>query len=225
MKLLLVEDQEELATSIVSFLTAVGYRCEWTNTFHEADRKISIFSYDCALIDIMLPGGSGYQLVRDLRKHSPAAGIIVLSAKNSIEDKIKGLDLGADDYLPKPFHLAELHSRIKSLWRRRQMNGVMELVFNEIKLIPDQMVVEVHHSPVNLTRKEYELLLFFITNQNRVLLKEVLAEHLSGDQAEFFDSFDFIYSHIKNLRKKLLDQGCADYIQSIYGVGYKFTAV
>ncbi|MDZ4747557.1 MAG: response regulator transcription factor [Saprospiraceae bacterium] len=225
MKLLLVEDQEDLATSIVSFLIATGYRCEWACTYQEADSRISMFSYDCALIDIMLPDGSGYQLVRNLRKYSPSAGIIVLSAKNSVDDKIKGLDLGADDYLPKPFHLAELHSRIKSLWRRRQMNGVMELVFNEIKIIPDQMVVEVHHTPVILTRKEYELLLFFITNQNRVMLKEVLAEHLSGDQAEFFNSFDFIYSHIKNLRKKLLDQGCADYIQSIYGVGYKFTAL
>jgi DNA-binding response OmpR family regulator len=175
------------------------------------------------LIDITLPGGSGLDIVKELKKSNPKTGIIIISAKNSLDDKIAGLDLGADDYITKPFHLAELNSRINSVLRRRNFEGSNEIVFEKLKLAPEKQEVFANNKPVSLTKKEFDLLLFFISNKNRVVTKESIAEHLWGDEMDMADSFDFIYSHIKNLRKKIMDAGADDYIKSIYGIGYKFS--
>jgi DNA-binding response OmpR family regulator len=223
MKILLIEDELQLAQSILSYLQQEGFLCEWAKAWDEGDEKIYIYNYDCALIDITLPGGSGLELVKQLKQRHPETGIIIISAKNAIDDKINGLDLGADDYMTKPFHLAELNSRIRSLLRRRKFGGNQEIVFSEICILPDEQQVKVHGEKVLLTKKEYDLLLFFIANKNRVLTKEAIAEHLWGDHADMVDSLDFIYSHIKNLRKKLEERGSLDYIQTVYGAGYKFS--
>ncbi len=223
MKILLIEDEVQLAQTIISYLQLEGYQCEWAKVWDEGDEKIYIYTYDCALIDITLPGGSGLQLVKQLKQSHPETGIIIISAKNSIDDKITGLDLGADDYMTKPFHLAELNSRLKSIQRRRKFGGSQEIIFNEICILPEEQMVMVYGHKVILTKKEYDLLLFFISNKNRVLTKEAIAEHLWGDHSDMLDSFDFIYSHIKNLRKKLEEKGSQDYIQTIYGAGYKFS--
>ena len=222
MKVLLIEDEKELADSIITYLKQEGYICETAFNYNSATEKISLYQYDCILVDITLPGGNGLDLVNELKKAKAKSGIIIISAKNSVEDKIKGLDIGADDYLPKPFNLAELNSRIKSVLRRRNFEGDKEIIFNEITVKPDHQIASVKNSGINLTKKEYDLLLFFIMNKNRILTKETIAEHLWGDDMDMSDSYDFIYTHIKNLRKKLIDNGSADYIKTVYGMGYKF---
>lgn len=223
MKILLVEDEIDLAESISAYLTAEGYLCEHADDYLNAEEKISLYEYDCILLDITLPGGSGLQLLDILKKRKLPTGVIILSAKNSVDDKIKGLDLGADDYLSKPFNMAELNSRIKSLLRRRKFDGSNELVFEEIKIKLDERTVFVNQHPLVLTKKEFELLLFLISNKNRVLTKESIAEHLWGDDMDLADNYDFIYTHIKNLRKKLQENGCKEYMKTIYGMGYKFS--
>ena len=222
MKILLVEDDTALGESVLAFLKKEGYICEWAKDFYAADDKAGIYEYDCALIDITLPGGSGLQVVDEIKKSNPKTGIIIISAKNSLDDKISGLDLGADDYLTKPFHLAELNSRIKSLLRRRNFDGNHEIIAGNIKIIPATYEVFANDKLIILTKKEYDLLLFFISNKNRVITKESIAEHLWGDRADAADSFDFVYTHLKNLRKKIMEKGGDDYIKTIYGIGYKF---
>ena len=174
-------------------------------------------------MDINLPGGSGLEVIRNLKKKRPEAAVIIISARNAFNDRIAGLDLGADDYLTKPFHLPELNARIKALLRRRHFGGNNDIVYNEIRVNPNERNVMVNDAGLDLTPKEYDLLLYFLANPNRVLRRESIAEHLLGDDADQMDDFNFIYSHIKNLRKKLLDRGCGDYLRAIYGVGYKFT--
>ncbi len=224
MKLLVVEDETALLSEIVNFIKQEGFICETASNFEEAVQKINLHRYDCAVIDITLPGGSGLEIISRLKKISVNTGIIIVSAKNSVGDKISGLNLGADDYLAKPFHLAELNARIKSVIRRRQFDGKDKIIFEEISIFPETREVTVNTIPVSLTRKEYEILLYFISNKQRVLTKESIAEHIWGDQADSFDSLDFVYSQIKNLRKKINDCGGGDYLQSVYGVGYKFTS-
>ncbi|MCW3075760.1 MAG: two component transcriptional regulator, winged helix family [Bacteroidetes bacterium] len=222
MKLLLVEDEKNLADSIVTYLKQAGYVCETANDFASADEKTSLYQYDCILVDITLPGGNGLELIKKLKKSKTKSGIIIISAKNSVDDKIAGLDLGADDYIAKPFNLAELNSRIRSVLRRRNFEGDKEVSFNEISIKPDNQMAFVNNAAITLTKKEYDLLLFFITNKNRVLTKETIAGHLWGDDMDMADSYDFIYTHIKNLRKKLVDKGSGDYVKTVYGMGYKF---
>jgi DNA-binding response OmpR family regulator len=223
-KILLVEDEAAIGESVVSFLKKEGHVCEWVKNFGAGDEKVSLYQYDCALIDIGLPGGSGLDIIKSLKKNNPKTGIIIISAKNSLDDKISGLDLGADDYITKPFHFAELNSRLNSVLRRRNFEGSSEIVFEKIKIIPDKQEVSVKGKTLSLTKKEFDLLLFFISNKNRVVTKESIAEHLWGDEMDMADSFDFIYSHIKNLRKKITDAGGDDYLRSVYGMGYKFSA-
>lgn len=223
MKILLIEDEEKLALSIQKFLISEGFVCEWVANLLDAEDKIGVYDYDCVLVDIMLPGGSGLLIIEQLKKQQSPAGIIIISAKNALDDKIKGLDLGADDYLTKPFHLTELNSRLKSVLRRRQFAGNREIVFGQIKIIPDSKEVWVEQKNVILTRKEYDLLMYLVANQNRVLTKTSISEHLYGDEIDQSDTFDFLYSHIKNLRKKLIEANCHDYIQTLYGIGYKFS--
>lgn len=222
MKILLVEDEKGLSDSISTYLKQEGYLCEVVTDFKSADEKIELYQYDCILIDINLPDGNGLNLVKALKRLKAKAGIIIISARNSVDDKIEGLDLGADDYLSKPFSLAELNSRIKSVLRRRKFDGNDEIVFNEITIKPNESTVLVNGASVTLTKKEYDLILFLISNKNRILTKETIAEHLWGDDMDMADSYDFIYTHIKNLRKKLVEKGCQDYMKTVYGMGYKF---
>ena len=224
MKILIVEDEQALAESIESYLADEGYICEIANTFDLASEKINLYQYDCILVDIMLPDGNGLNIIREIMKRNIDAGIIVISAKDSLDDKLTGLDIGADDYLSKPFHLSELNARINSLIRRRKFEGKNEIVLNEIKIRVDAAEVMVRDKLLELTKKEYDLLIYFIMNKNRVLTKGAIAEHLWGDNIDMADSFDFIYTHIKNLRKKIMDMGGKDYIQTIYGLGYMFKA-
>ncbi len=224
MKLLLIEDEKDLGEVMMSSLTREGYVCEWITKMSDAKEKVSLYSYDCILVDIGLPDGNGLEVIQEIKKFKSKAGIIIISAKNSVDDKIIGLDLGADDYLAKPFNLAELNSRIRSVLRRRNFDGSNEIIANEMKILPNERVVKVHSIDLPLTKKEYELLLFFVVNKNKVITKESIAEHLWGDEMDMADSFDFIYTHIKNLRKKLIEGGCQDNIKTVYGMGYRYNA-
>ena len=223
MKLLIIEDEIELLREMQHYLEKENYLCETASSFDEADEKIHIYEYDIAIVDITLPGGSGLALIEALKSKQPETGIIIVSAKNSLDDKLTGLDLGADDYLTKPFHLSELNARVKALLRRRKFQGAKTVQFNEFELFLDDNTVLVHGKKIILTKKEYELLQFFIANKNRLLTKESIAEHLWGDDIDLVDNFDFIYTHINNLRKKINQARGTDYLQTVYGMGYKFT--
>lgn len=222
MKILLIEDEPELQKSIKQYLEMEGNVVEIAVDYGNARQKIAIYDYDCILVDITLPNGSGLDLIKEIKLKKSKAGVIIISAKNSLDDKISGLDLGADDYLPKPFHLSELNSRIKAVIRRKSFDGNIEIIVNEIRILPAERSVFVNNKNVLLTSKEYDLLLYFIANKNRVVSKNALAEHLWGDNADRLDNFDFIYNHVKNLRKKLLEKKCEDYLHTIYGIGYNF---
>lgn len=201
MKVLIIEDEQELVTSISTYLTQQGFVCDSALDFDHADLLINLYKYDCIVVDITLPDGSGLEIIKQLKEIRSSAGIIIVSAKNALDDKINGLAIGADDYLPKPFHLAELNARIKAVIRRKLFDGENEITFNEIRLIPEEHRVFVYDNSVDLTRKEFDLLLYMITNQKQVVTKESIAEHLWGSQSDLMDSFEFIYSHVKNLRK------------------------
>jgi DNA-binding response OmpR family regulator len=222
MKILIVEDEKELINEIESYLLKENYVVETSQYFENAIEKLSIYVYDIAVIDITLPDGTGLDLINHIKKNRFDTGILIISAKNSLDDKLKGLDLGADDYITKPFHLAELNARIKALIRRKKFNGTTEIIHNEINIYPDTKEVFVYDIKIQLTKKEYELLTFFIANKNRLLTKESIAEHLWGDNIDLSDNFDFIYTHINNLRKKISIAGGKDYLQTVYGMGYKF---
>lgn len=222
MKILLIEDEPELRKSIKQYLYQEGYIVESASDYTKGIEKIEVYDYDCILVDITLPKGNGLDIIKQLKENNSKAGIIIISAKNSSDDKITGLDLGADDYLAKPFNLAELNSRIKALIRRRNFDGNKLIEVNEITIIPEERAVKVNKELVNLTAKEYDLLLFFVSNKNRVVSKNAIAEHLWGDDSDQMDSHDFIYVHLRNLRKKLAEKGCTDYVQTIYGIGYNF---
>jgi DNA-binding response OmpR family regulator len=223
MKLLIIEDEKELAASIASYLKNENYTCEVASNFKQAIDKIETTDYECIALDITLPDGSGMQLLKELKNNKKSEGVIIISAKNSIEDRINGLRLGADDYLVKPFHLSELAARINAIIRRKMYNGNNVIRFNEIFIDTLAKEVTVRKEPVELTRKEYELLLYFLSNQRRVISKNALISHLWSQEMGTGESADIIYTHIKNLRKKLSEKGCGDYIKSLYGMGYKLT--
>jgi len=223
MKILVIEDETGLRESIRKYLQYQGYVCETAADFLSAKEKISQFSYDCIVADIGLPYGSGIDLVKELKYMESKAGIIIISAKNSLEDKLQGLESGSDDYLTKPFHLSELNARISAILRRRSFEGRKEISFNEIKLMPEAQLATVNDKAVDLTEKEFHLLEYFIINNRRVLTKSAIAEHIWGDQYAQVSDYDFIYTHIKNLRKKLVDAGSYDYIKTVHGSGYRLT--
>ena len=223
MKILIIEDEKELVGTIKNFLESEGFLCETASTYNDAEDSLSVFTYDIIILDLTLPGGDGLDLINLIKERNRQAGLLIVSAKNSLDDKIKGLDMGADDYITKPFHLAELNSRIKSLVRRRHFDGTNELVFNEIRVNIDSGEVFINGSMIDLTRKEYEILLYLIVNKNKVITREAIAEHVWGDNISYSDNFDFIYSHIKNLRKKIEQKNGSDYLNNIYGIGYKFS--
>lgn len=222
MKILIIEDNKDLLQNMITYLEREGYRCESASDHDEGFNKVMSFTYDIVLIDIMLPKGNGLQLLRELKFISPETGTIIISAKNSLDDKVEGLNLGADDYLTKPFQLPELHARIKAVNRRKHLGGKEILTANELSLKTQNREALVNQTLLDLTPKEYDLLLYFVSNKNRVLSKQNIAEHLWGDYVDQLTNLDFVYQHIKNLRKKLLAAGCHDYIMSIYGIGYKF---
>lgn len=224
MKILVVEDERELAKSIVQYLRQESYVCEIAYTAKDAVEKIMLHDYDCILLDITLPDGNGLKILEKLKKESKLEGVIIISAKNSLDDRIQGLNLGADDYLSKPFHLSELGARVSAVIRRKRFAGNNIISFHEISIDLLGKSMQVNGKEVDLTRKEYDLLLFLVSNKNRVVSKNAIAEHLSGDDAEVFDNFDFIYAHMKNLKKKIAEAGSNDYIKTVYGLGYKFEA-
>jgi DNA-binding response OmpR family regulator len=224
MKILIIEDEKELAESIAAYLKGESYVCEFAATFEEAANKIHMYEYDCILLDLMLPDGNGLKILDALKTENKQDGVIIISAKNSLEDKITGLKIGADDYIPKPFHLSELSVRIYSVIRRKQFGNANRIQINELQVDLLAKVVRVNNHLVPLTKKEFELLLFLLGNKNRVISKAAMAEHLSGDMADMLDNYDFVYAHIKNLKKKLADAGCNDYIKTAYGMGYKWGA-
>jgi DNA-binding response OmpR family regulator len=224
MKLLIIEDEEELVNSLRVFFKSEGHICETSSSFDEGIEKINLYRYDCIIADIALGDGNGLDIVKELKEKRINTGVIIISAKSSLADKITGLETGADDYLTKPFHLAELNARFKSVLRRRKFDGEQEIIFNEIKITPDTLRSEVNGKPLVLTKKEYDLLIYFISNKNKILPKETIVEHLWGDYISSSDSYDFLYTHVSNLRKKLIDNGGEDYIKTVYKIGYRFSA-
>lgn len=222
MKILIIEDETELAKSIAEYLSEENYLCEFAETFYEAMYKIETFQYDCIILDIMLPDGNGLKILEELKNQNKQDGVIIVSAKNALDDKIKGLQLGADDYLTKPFHLSELMARIYSIIRRKQFNNSNIIKQNELQIDLLAKTVYVNNEVIALTKKEFDLLIYFIGNKNKVISKSTLAEHLSGDFADMLDNHDFVYAHVKNLKKKMNDAGCESYLKTVYGTGYKW---
>ncbi len=223
MKILLVEDDADLREVTERALLKERYVVETAATYRAARQKALVYEYDCILLDIMLPDGNGLDLLRDLRQSDrPMPNVIILSAKDSIEDKVEGLDLGADDYLPKPYHLAELHARLKSVLRRRQRDGGNVVQVSNVVVHPDSFKVEVNGVSLDLSRKEYDILFYFMNRLNRLVEKQTLAEAVWGDSIDQADNFDFIYAQLKNLRKKKLKEAGAQLeIKTVYGFGYK----
>jgi DNA-binding response OmpR family regulator len=222
MRILIIEDEKELSNSLVSYLKRENYVCDVAGNVRTALDKIETFEYDCILLDISLPDGNGFQILKEIKAGKRAEGVLVISAKNSLDDRITGLNLGADDYLPKPFHLSELNARVAAIIRRKKFQGNKILLHNELAVDLLAKTVTVNNKPLDLTRKEYDLLLYLLSNKNRVISKNAIAENLTGGDSEFYENFDFIYSHMKNLKRKLSAAGCEDYIKSVYGMGYKF---
>ncbi len=222
MKLLIIEDELILSRSIAEYLGRDNYLCEHAYSVAEAQNKISDYEYDCILLDLMLPDGSGLDFLRCIKKESPQTGVIIISAKDSLDDKLEGLKIGADDYLPKPFHLPELSMRIFALMRRKKFSSHNTLHAGQLTIDLPEHKVTVVNNHIALTKSEYDLLLFLIQNRNRVVSKSAIAEHLSGDMADMLDDFNFIYAHIKNLKSKLAMAGIPNSIKTLYGTGYKW---
>lgn len=224
MKILIVEDEKNLLETVTAFLQKEGFVCETADSYFVAEDKLAAFDYDIIILDITLPDGNGLDLLERIKSSDNGTGILIVSARNSLDDRLKGLDLGADDYITKPFHLSELNARIRAVLRRRRFNGTKEIVFGELRLLPEQREAFAGESRLHLTPKEYELLLYFVTNKNRVLTRQSIAEHLWGDYMDMADRFDFVYTHLNNLRKKIRQAGGDDYIKTVYGIGYKMEA-
>ncbi len=222
MKVLVIEDNRELAETILEFLKNEAYVFEHAASYQTAQDKIVSFSYDCIILDIMLPDGNGLSLLRSIRERDKETSVLIISAKNALDDKITGLELGADDYLTKPFHLPELHARLKALYRRKNLGGDDVIEFNEITVNTTTLEARVNGQSLELTKKEFDLLVYLLTNKNRVLTRQSIAAHLWGDYTDNLANFDFVYQHIKNLRKKISQAGGRDYLGTVYGVGYKF---
>lgn len=224
MKILVVEDEKELREVVIASLEKERYVVAYATTCSEALQKVNDYDYDCIVLDIMLPGGSGLAVLESLKQLHKKESVIIVSAKDSVDDKVAGLDLGADDYLAKPFHLAELHARIKSLIRRKQQAGELYLTLSNLTLYPDRHAVYIDSRELVLNRKEFDLLYYFVSNPGRLIAKTTLAESVWGDYIDQADRFDFIYSQVKNLRKKLKTAGALVEIKAVYGFGYKITA-
>lgn len=221
MKILIVEDEPSLRELIQRSLEKERYVVEVAANFKSALQKVEDYDYDCILLDIMLPDGNGLTLLEKLKEMHKRENVIIISARDSIEDKVLGLELGADDYLPKPFHLVELNARIKSVIRRHQNEGETSICVGNIRIIPDKFQVLIDGKELELNRKEYDILLYFANRPGRMINKNTLAESVWGDHIDQVDNFDFIYAQIKNLRKRLKEAGAGPEIKAVYGFGYK----
>ena len=222
MKILIVEDERELSLNIKTYLSTENYVCEQAYDFDSALEKISLYMYDCILLDLNLPGGDGLKILEEIKKENIQSGIIIISARGTLDDRLEGLKIGADDYLSKPFPLSELSMRIYALLRRQQFSNNNTLKSNDIEIDLLAKKVKVKNQDIILTKSEYELLLYLVSNKNKVISKNAIAEHLSGDMADMLDSQNFVYAHIKNLKLKLADAGCMNPIKNIYGTGYQW---
>jgi DNA-binding response OmpR family regulator len=223
MKILVIEDEIQLLEAIRESLLKEKYTVETAQDFTVAYEKIALYDYDCVLLDIMLPGGSGFQILEKLKDMDKSENVIIISAKDSLEDKLNGLALGADDYLTKPFHIAELNARIKAVLRRKKYDGKNEIVIGNVTLDIDERTLSIAGKNIHLNRKEFDILSYFLSNKNRLITKTALAEYVWGDEIDQADNLDFIYYQIKNLRKKLDDSNAEVVIEAIYGVGYKLS--
>ena len=221
MKILIIEDEQEMLENMQNSLEKEEFVVETASSYREAFSKIGVYEYDCILLDISLPDGDGFQILKELKNKGILDSVIIVSAKDSLDDKIKGLDLGADDYLPKPFHMAELHARINAVLRRKKLEGSNILQIGNISIDMDKHVVSIDKTEITLNRKEFDILMYLATNKDRLVNKSALAEHVWGDYIDQSDNFEFIYSQIKNLRKKLNDQNAEIEIKAVYGIGYK----
>lgn len=221
MKILVIEDEKQLLKSIVESLEKEHYVVETADDYPSAVEKVYVYDYDCILLDIMLPKGDGLQLLEELKRDGKSENVIIISAKDSLDDKLKGLELGADDYLTKPFHLAELNARVKAVLRRNTLDGKSTIDYGNVSLNPDDRVVHVNQKELTLNRKEFDILKYFLINNNRLVTRTGLAEHVWGDHIDQADNFDFIYYQITNLRKKLEKTEANVEIKAVYGVGYK----
>jgi DNA-binding response OmpR family regulator len=223
MKLLIIEDERSLLAGIVQYFQQEKFLCETACNYEEGLRKIEDFQFDCIILDLNLPGGSGLQLLQYLRRNKNKDGVIIISARNSVDDRIAGLDIGADDYLTKPFHMPELNARVRALIRRKYAEGANQLELGALAIDLLARAVVYAGQPVPLSKNEFDLLLFLMTNKNRVVSRQAIAEHIHDGPSEQIPSADFVYSHIKNLKKKLKEKGCNDFIQTVYGLGYKLS--
>jgi DNA-binding response OmpR family regulator len=221
MKILIVEDESELLKNIVKYLQFENFLCETASDYQSAYHKITTFDYDCILLDVNLPGGNGLDLLNELKRLGKTEGVIIISARDSIDDRVKGLELGADDYLIKPFHFSEMNARVSAVIRRRHLEGKNIIVINNITIDFPAKTVHVENTPVDLTKSEFDLLLFLAINKNRVISKNSISEHLLGSEINHYGNYDFLYTHIKNLKRKLTQAGAKDCIKSMYGSGYK----
>jgi len=224
MRILIVEDEKKLAQSILDYLKKEeSLECDMAFTYQEAFRRILDFEYDCIILDITLPDGNGLHILSHLKEDKQNTGVLIVSARNSLENKIEGLDLGADDYITKPFHLTELNARLKSILRRRNFNGNTVIQFDSITIRVNEHLVYVNNQLLNLTPKEYSLLMYFVSNKDRVVSKESLIDHFWDSDYDQSASNDLIYAHVKNLRHKIMEKGGKDYIRTVYGIGYKLS--
>ncbi len=225
MKLLIIESDAELTSQLLKYFKRSNYHCELASSFKEGLKKLINYEYDCVLLDLNLKGGDGMELVHSIRREDNQTAILIITANSKVEDRISGLEAGADDFLLKPFHLGELHARIKAVMRRKNNQFSKEMDFGDIKINLEERNVYAKGSALQLTKKEFDMIVFLARRKNRVVTKESLAEYLWGDYMEDAVTFDFIYAHVKNLRKKLSESGCGEFLKTVYGIGYKFVAV
>ena len=221
MKILIIEDEPSLREVMQRALEQERYIVETAATYAEADARIAAYSYDCILLDIMLPDGSGLRLLEHIKHQRRRDNVIIISARDSLDDKVEGLELGADDYLPKPFHTAELLARIRSVLRRGRSGGDLTLTVGNVSLDVDKARVTVDGREVPLLKKEFDILLYLMQRPNHLVDKAVLAEAVWGDHADDADNFQFVYAQMKNLRRKMAEAGATAEIKSVYGFGYK----
>ncbi|HRE50571.1 MAG TPA: response regulator transcription factor [Flavitalea sp.] len=224
MKLLIVEDEPLLLNDMESYLSEQGYLCETAIDFGEGEDKMLLYEYDAIILDVGLPGGSGLKLLELLKEQQKDAGVLIVSAKDSLQDRVMGLEMGADDYITKPFYMEELNARINALLRRKNFSGHKTIVIDELHVDTVAAEVKWQDTAINLTRKEYELLLYLIVNKNRVVSKQSIAGHLWGDGYDAVDNYHTVYVHTRNLRNKINALSGYDFIKTVYGMGYKFTA-
>jgi len=223
MELLIVEDERSLAEDIKAYLEVPGTRCAIAGNVREAMDHIVDKPFDCVILDLGLPDGNGLEVLRELKRMGRTDGVVIVSAKDAMDDRIEGLRIGADDYIVKPIHLAELAVRVQATVRRAHFGGQDRLQFDELVIDLPGHTAEVNGATVPLTPTEFRLLRLLTASRDRVLPRQVIAEHLSDDPEDERVQ-ELVYAHMKNLKRKLAEAGCSDRIHTVHGVGYRFSA-